>query len=78
MIKRGDSLDAWDLEQYLIPYDDGRGWAPHLKYIPEKQREWLNENGAPIGLGKHPEKGYFINCSGQGPATVWTEWAGLE
>jgi len=50
------------LEKYLI---DPLRW--------EDDPSWSG-NGPPIGLGKHPTKGWFVMCSGQGPFVAWSEW----
>ena len=50
MIKRGDSTSAYDLEQYLISYNQ---WSDHLENIPAEQRKML-EDETFIGLGNYP------------------------
>jgi hypothetical protein len=65
------------LEEHLITpaqWNDDQSWR---SVMPEHVVEELDNAGPgrqPIGLGKHPEKGWFVMCAGQGPLVVWSEW----
>lgn len=66
------------LEKYLIApekWEDDPSWR---NVLPSEEIEALDDswsgNGPSIGLGKHPEKGWFVMCCGQGPFVDWSEW----
>jgi len=65
---------AFGAEKYLIPRAE---WECHLPKMPEEGRKILEEEMAapsgPTGLSKHPEHGYLILGSGQGPFIIWSE-----
>lgn len=65
---------AFEAERYLILSDF---WKDHIPLMPEEgrkifQKEMNNPSG-PTGLAKHPEYGYIIVGSGQGPFIIWSE-----
>ena len=65
---------AFEAEQHLIPPNK---WEEALPKLPEEGRKILEEEmvapSGPTGLAKHPEYGYMILGSGQGPFIIWSE-----
>lgn len=73
-MKRMDKQqEAMNCEKYLISGD----WYSYQNNIPfdviQRAIKTRNE-GIPTGIGKHPEKGWFILVTGQGPHFIWREW----
>lgn len=58
------------LEHYLISWDDIL-W----EWVPLRVRKYkrLAERGEMLGVGHHPEFGWFVLAGGQGPLCVWCE-----
>jgi len=65
---------AFEAEKHLIPLSQ---WRQHLPKMPEEGRAILRMEmdgpSGPTGLAKHPEHGYMILGSGQGPFIIWSE-----
>ena len=61
-------------EDYLIPFEE---WGERYDEMPTKCKEVvdtpLEKLGGPVGIGIHPEWGWFIGASGQGPFVAWRE-----
>lgn len=65
-----DFNEAMSLEKHMI--------SPELwdREVPPVVRvEGINDEGFyPTGYGRHPEHGWFVLSSGQGPFIIWAEW----
>lgn len=59
---------AYGLESYMVNWDT-IPWDE----VPLEMQGFKNEDGYPIGAGRHPKFGWFVLASGQGPYIVWTE-----
>lgn len=60
--------EALSLEQHLV---DRKDWMS----VPKEALEISSRGDASYGIGKHPEKGWFVLATqGQGPVIAWTEW----
>lgn len=63
------------LEQYLIHPDHWNDDTSWQDFVPATLQDELHAaNGPPIGLGRHPDKGWFVLGAGQGPTTLWSQW----
>ena len=71
--------EAWALEKYFVEDYDAHEVAAK-KVLPDDlyKELYVNKSEYPIGLGKHPERGYFVLGSGQGPFIIWSEWTAKE
>jgi hypothetical protein len=62
--------EAFCLEALLLEPDR---WD--LEVPPEVRIRGIDAEGSyPIGYGRHPEKGWFVLTTAQGPALLWAEW----
>ena len=77
-----DMLEASEMERYLIRFDkwdrkELEGVVPD-DVIEELFSPSTDDDGniikQPIGLGRHPEKGWFVLGAGQGPFFIWAQW----
>ena len=67
-----DFSEAFALERYLIPpdeWDDSGAPRAVMDIVTEE-----TDAGVSAGIGYHPEKGWFVLESGQGPFIVWSTW----
>ena len=68
------------LEKYLIDpakWNEDESWRD---VAPADIRSLVDDAGPgrpSVGLGRHPEKGWFVMVTGQGPAVAWSQW-GIE
>ena len=61
------SEEAFEFEKYLI--EDPQQWE-----IPEEIWAIYKKEDGPVGIAKHPEKGYAVLAScGQGPMILWKQ-----
>lgn len=62
---------ALSLEQHLIEPDRWDREVP-----PEVRIHGIEDEVVryPTGYGRHPELGWFVLSTGQGPFVVWAEW----
>jgi hypothetical protein len=64
------SPDAMSLEEHLVP---PARWD--VEVPPEVRLHGIEDEGSyPVGYGRHPEKGWFVLGTGQGPFVIWAEW----
>lgn len=64
-------VSVFDIEDYLIPPDQWDTCG-----APEKAIKLVKEgrdDGYPSALANHPDWGWFVLESGQGPCVVWSE-----
>ena len=65
---------AFELEAYLLC---PTAWTDDIiDRFPEDLQEELRDSsiaGGPIGIGEHPEHGWFCLGCGQGPFIIWME-----
>lgn len=65
-----DFNEALSLEKHMIPPER---WD--LEVPPEVRLHGIeDERSHPTGYGRHPDKGWFVLGSGQGPFVIWSEW----
>ncbi len=61
-------------EDYLIPHEQ---WDDLYDQMPVECRQVVDstaeELGGPVGIGRHPDWGWFVGASGQGPFVAWRE-----
>lgn len=58
------------LETYLIPPESWDRMVPGFVRI----QGIADEGSQPVGYGRHPEKGWFVLGTGQGPFLIYAEW----
>ena len=58
-------------EDYLIPIEK---WQGLYNEMPDPCKAIVDdpENDC-VGIGQHPDWGWFTACSGQGPSVMWRE-----
>lgn len=60
-----------NLENYLISTKD---WNKYLDKLPKYILDnVINKPPECVGFGHHPELGWFVMGSGQGPCLLWVE-----
>jgi hypothetical protein len=65
------SPNPMSLEKHMIPPER---WD---REVPPEVRVYGIEDEVvryPVGYGRHPELGWFVISTGQGPFVVWAEW----
>lgn len=63
-----DMREAMEVERFLLPLER---WTE----APREAQEVVFDSmgGGPVGIAKHPDKGWFVVMSGQGPFIAWRE-----
>lgn len=62
-----------DLEDYLIEPDQWNQDQSWRQVVPADLLQELEGPPQPIGLGRHPDLGWFVMYAGQGPFLAWSE-----
>ncbi len=68
---------AMGLEKYLISpsqWEEHRSVCHSVMPIDVYGFLFGSEREQGIGLGRHPDKGYFVLGCGQGPYLEWAQW----